>query len=240
MIDMHSHILPQIDDGPVNIDESIKMLKEAYKAGFTDIVSTSHYIENEYCTTKGERKKLIQILEERLKLENIKINIYNGAEAYINTNLSDLISEGTLPTINGTKYLLVELPMNNKIICLNEIINELKNNDIIPIIAHPERYSYVQRDSNILDELIKQGVIFQANYGSIIGKYGNEAKKTVKKLLKNNVIQLLGTDTHRSGSMYTQMEKSIKKITKLVGKDKFEILSDINPLNVIENKEIIR
>ena len=129
MIDMHSHILPQIDDGPVNIDESIKMLKEAYKAGFTDIVSTSHYIVNEYCTTKEERKKLIQILEERLKLENIKINIYNGAEAYINTNLSDLISEGTLPTINGTKYLLVELPMNNKIICLNEIINELKNND---------------------------------------------------------------------------------------------------------------
>ena len=83
MIDMHSHILPQIDDGPVNIDESIKMLKEAYKAGFTDIVSTSHYIVNEYCTTKEERKKLIQILEERLKLENIKINIYNGAEAYI-------------------------------------------------------------------------------------------------------------------------------------------------------------
>ena len=79
MIDMHSHILPQIDDGPVNIDESIKMLKEAYKAGFTDIVSTSHYIVNEYCTTKEERKKLIQILEERLKLENIKINIYNGA-----------------------------------------------------------------------------------------------------------------------------------------------------------------
>ena len=129
MIDMHSHILPQIDDGAVNIDESIKMLKEAYKAGFTDIVSTSHYFENEYCTTKGEREKLIQILEERLKLENIKINIYNGAEAYINTNLGDLISEGILPTINSTKYLLVELPMNNRIIYLNEIINELKNND---------------------------------------------------------------------------------------------------------------
>lgn len=239
MIDMHSHILPGIDDGAKSIEESIEMIKEAYKAGFTAIVSTSHYIEDSYDASKQKRYELIKIIEKRLENENIDITIYNGAEAYVNTNLNDLIKKEELVTINETKYLLIELPMNNKIIYLNEIISELKDNGIIPIIAHPERYSYVQKDPKILNDLIDQGVLFQSNYGSLIGKYGKDAQKAVKKLLKNNMIQLLGTDTHRSNSTYTQMDEIIKKFTKLLGKEKFEILSTVNPLKVIANEKII-
>lgn len=239
MIDMHSHILPEIDDGAKSIEESIEMIKEAYKAGFTGIVSTSHYIEDSYDASKQKRYELIKIIEKRLENENIDITIYNGAEAYVNTNLNDLIKKEELVTINETKYLLIELPMNNKIIYLNEIISELKDNGIIPIIAHPERYSYVQKDPKILNDLIDQGVLFQSNYGSLIGKYGKDAQKAVKKLLKNNMIQLLGTDTHRSNSTYTQMDEIIKKFTKLLGKEKFEILSTVNPLKVIANEKII-
>lgn len=239
MIDMHSHILPEIDDGAKSIEESIEMIKEAYKAGFTAIVSTSHYIEDSYDVSKQKRYELIKIIEKRLENENIDITIYNGAEAYVNTNLNDLIKKEELVTINETKYLLIELPMNNKIIYLNEIISELKDNGIIPIIAHPERYSYVQKDPKILNDLIDQGVLFQSNYGSLIGKYGKDAQKAVKKLLKNNMIQLLGTDTHRSNSTYTQMDEIIKKFTKLLGKEKFEILSTVNPLKVIANEKII-
>ncbi len=239
MIDMHSHILPEIDDGAKSIEESIEMIKEAYKAGFTAIVSTSHYIEDSYDASKQKRYELIKIIEKRLENENIDITIYNGAEAYVNTNLNDLIKKEELVTINETKYLLIELPMNNKIIYLNEIISELKDNGIIPIIAHPERYSYVQKDPKILNDLIDQGVLFQSNYGSLIGKYGKDAQKAVKKLLKNNMIQLLGTDTHRSNSTYTQMDEIIKKFTKLLGKEKFEILSTVNPLKVIANEKII-
>lgn len=239
MIDMHSHILPEIDDGAKSIEESIEMIKEAYKAGFTAIVSTSHYIEDSYDASKQKRYELIKIIEKRLENENIDITIYNGAEAYVSTNLNDLIKKEELVTINETKYLLIELPMNNKIIYLNEIISELKDNGIIPIIAHPERYSYVQKDPKILNDLIDQGVLFQSNYGSLIGKYGKDAQKAVKKLLKNNMIQLLGTDTHRSNSTYTQMDEIIKKFTKLLGKEKFEILSTVNPLKVIANEKII-
>lgn len=238
MIDMHSHILPNIDDGSQSLETSIQMLKEAYDAGFTSVISTSHYIEESWCTSKKEREKLIEEINKKLKEEAVNIKIYNGAEAYVSTNLNKLIKEADLPTINETRYLLMELPMNSEIIYLNEIIYELKADGIIPIIAHPERYSYVQKEPKIIENLVKKGVLFQANYGSIIGKYGRTAEKTVKRLLKNDLIHFLGTDTHRGNSIYTEMEKILKKLTKLIGKEKLEILSNINPQKVLKNEEI--
>lgn len=238
MIDMHSHILPNIDDGSQSIEESVSMLREAKKAGFTAIVSTSHFIEEVYNVSKEEREEIIKKLEERLYDENIDIKIYNAAEAYISTNLNAFIKEEKLPTINGTKYLLIELPMNSEIIYLDRIIEQLKENQIIPIIAHPERYSYVQKNPKILWGLIEEGVLFQSNYGSIIGEYGKTAEKTVKKLLKNNMIHFLGTDAHRSKSIYTKMDEALKKIIKLIGEEKLELLSKVNPQKVLQNQII--
>ena len=178
MIDLHSHILPNIDDGSKSMQETLEMLKEAEKAGFTTIISTSHFIEESYNISKEKREELIKSINEKIILENINIKIYNGAEAYINNNLNELIKIGVIPTINESKYLLMELPMNNKIIYLDQIIYNLKQNNIIPIIAHPERYLYIQKNPNKLIDLIEKGVLFQGNYGSIIGKYGKEAEKT--------------------------------------------------------------
>ena len=155
MIDMHSHILPGIDDGSYSIEESIEIIREAYEAGFTEIISTSHFIEESYNATKKDREELIDMICARLEKENINIKIYNGAEAYITTNLNDFILKGDLPTINGTRYLLIELPMTSQIIYLNDIIYALKSNGIVPIIAHPERYTYVQKNPKMLEELIR-------------------------------------------------------------------------------------
>jgi len=238
MIDVHSHILPEIDDGSQDMKESIQMIKEAYEAGFTDIVSTSHYIEESYNVEKKEREKLIEIIKEELRKENINVKIYNGAEAYISSNLGELIQGEILPTINHTKYLLMELPRHSEIIYLDNMISELIDQGIIPIIAHPERYTYVQKKPKALLDLIEKGVLFQANYGSIIGNYGNEAKKTIKKLLKNNMIHLLGTDSHRKNSIYVQMPIILKKLERLIGKAKLEELCDINPRIVLEGKDL--
>lgn len=238
MIDMHSHVLPGIDDGSYSIEESINMIKEAYEEGFSDIVSTSHYIEESYNANKKDREDLINLLIDRLKEENINVNIYNGAEAYVATNMPELIQEEKLPTINNSKYLLMELPMNSEILYLENIINDLQANGIIPIIAHPERYSYVQKNPKMLYELIEQGVLFQANYASIIGKYGRDAEKTIKKLLKMDIIHFLGSDAHRSRSIYTEMGVITKKLIKVIGKDKFTLLSEENPKKVLENENI--
>ena len=239
MIDMHTHILPGIDDGSGSIEESIKMIKEAKEAGFTEIVSTSHYIEESYNFSKHEREELIKNINKELERENVDIKIYNGAEAYISTNLNQLIEKGEVPTINESKYLLMELPMHSEILYLDNIIYNLRTNGIIPIIAHPERYSYVQKNPKMLQDLINKGVLFQGNYGSIIGRYGKDVEKTLKKLLKNNMIHFLGTDTHRSESVYIQMDKILKKLEKLIGKEKLEFLSKRNPQKILNNEDII-
>lgn len=238
MIDIHSHILSGIDDGAQDIEESIQMLKEAYEIGFTNIISTSHYIEESYTTDKIQREELIKVLQDNLERENINIKIHNGAEAYITPNLKELIEKEKIPTINHTKYVLIELPMHSEIIYLDSIISDLMNQGLIPIIAHPERYSYVQKRPKILSNLIEEGVLFQANYGSIIGNHGREAEKTVRKLLKNNMIHFFGTDSHRGNSVYIQMPIILKKLEKLIGKEKLEQLASINPQIILNNTDI--
>ena len=182
MIDMHSHFLPQIDDGSRNVEETFQMIKEARKAGFTAIVSTSHYISDTYEFNKEERREIINAISSNLSKEDIDIKLYNGAEVYIDVDIIEKIKNETIPKINNSKYLLIELPMQTQMLSADDIIHTILSNNIVPIIAHPERYKYVQDNPNILIDYIEKGVLFQANFASIIGYYGNSAKKTVIKL----------------------------------------------------------
>ena len=160
MIDMHSHFLPQIDDGSRSVEETFQMIKEASKAGFTAIVSTSHYIENTYDFNKEERREIINAISSNLSKENVDIKLYNGAEVYIDADITGKIKDGIIPKINNSKYLLMELPMQNQMLSADDIIHNLLSNNIIPIIAHPERYKYVQENPNVLISYIEKGVLF--------------------------------------------------------------------------------
>lgn len=238
MIDFHSHILPAIDDGSRDIDETYDMLREAKEAGFSAIISTSHYIEESYNCNKEEREKIISNLQRGLEQKNIDLKIYNGAEAYVSRDLNLQIKENKVPTINNSKYVLFELPMNTKVLFLEDAIYNLLSMNIIPIIAHPERYTFVQEDPNALLELIEKGVLFQMNYGSVSGLYGKNIKKTAMKLLKANMIHFLGTDAHRHHSIYTNMNELKDNIIKIIGEEKFKELSEENPNHVINNEDI--
>ena len=237
MIDFHSHILPGIDDGSRNIEQSILMVNEAKDAGFTKIISTSHYMENHYECDAKKRRQLIRQLQENV--ENIEL--YLGNEIYITNNMIELLSNGQASSINNTKYVLFEFPliatkpMNDK-----EVIYRLVENGYVPVIAHPERYPFIQENPDYLFELEDMGVLFQSNYGSIIGMYGIKAKKTLKKLLKNDLISFFGSDVHRPEQVYNKMPKIIKKLKKIISDDKFEELSEINPQKVLNNEDIIK
>lgn len=238
MIDLHSHIIPKIDDGSGSIEETFNILKEAVSNGFTDIISTSHYIENYYEADIEERKAWINALQMNLNEKNIPINLYIGTEAYASLNLNKLIKNKKVATLNNSKYVLFELPMNSQPKYLEEIIYNILDLKLIPIIAHPERYIYVQQDPNMLIELINKGVLFQSNFGSIVGVYGKSAKNTVRKLLKSNMIHFLGTDTHKQNTIYPIMNEILNKLEKTIGKDKIKELTEKNPRLVLEDKRI--
>lgn len=238
MIDFHSHIIYGVDDGAKNIEMSIQILKEAQKVGVTDIILTPHYLKNYYTENKKEIEKRKEQLEKKLQEENIKVNLYQANEVYITDDMVELINNGTISTINNTKYVLFELPMSTETLNLKTVIYSLLENGNVPIIAHPERYVYIQKEPNMLIELIEDGVLFQMNIGSILGQYGKNAQKTAQKLIKYNMVHFLGTDTHRPNMIYNRINEAIEKLSKIASKEQLENLLTNNAKKVLQNEKI--
>lgn len=239
MIDFHSHIIPNIDDGSTSMKDTINMINEARQAGFTEIISTSHYIQKYYDLDCFEREKILDIIKKKVsEKKEINIKLYLGSEIYFTPEIIELVKNKKASTINNTRYLLFELPMNTKPLFVKEMVYELMQNGYIPIIAHPERYSYVQENIRYIEELAGMGVLFQSNYGSIIGMYGNSAKKTLKKLLKNNLISFLGSDVHRTGQIYPKIPKALKKLRKILSIEELEKLTTLNAQKVLKDEDL--
>lgn len=234
MIDMHSHILPNIDDGAKSIEEANNLIQEAKNAGFDGIVSTSHYIEGFYETDVESRKSIVN---ELIKVNN-NFPIYLGNEIYLSENMIGLLKEKKVTTLNDTKYVLFEMPLNGIPMGLDNMVYDMLQNKLIPILAHPERYLSVQQNPEIIYSLIEKGVLMQGNYGSIIGCYGTKAQILIKKLLENNMLHFLGSDVHRAKTIYTKMPQILGKLNKIVGEESLEKLVSINPKLALENEKI--
>ena len=229
MIDFHSHILPNVDDGSRSIDETFNLIKEAKEAGFEGIICTSHYMENYYETDRPEREVWINAIHENLKNKNIEMNLYLGNEIYMSDNIIKLLEDGKATTMNDTSYVLFELPLNVEPMNLYDMVYEMQQYKIVPILAHPERYSFVQKEPEIVYDLIQKGVLMQSNYGSILGRYGEKAELISRKLLENNMVHFLGSDVHKPNTIYPRIGEALDIIKELVGREKLEELTTINP-----------
>lgn len=238
MIDIHTHILPGIDDGSKDIMQTMQMIKEAELAGFTDIITTSHYIENEYDVGKVDRQSLIDAIQNEINKEEINIILHNGAEAFITNSLVDLVEDNEIPTLADSRYVLFELPMHMNVLYLDRVIEELITSKYRPIIAHPERYDIVKENPNMAIKWVKNGVLLQANYSSIIGNYGVDAKNTLLKLLDANAIHFLGTDTHTPNTKYIQINEMLEEYKKVIGEEKLEELTKLNPNKILNDEKI--
>ena len=238
MIDFHTHIIPNIDDGSRSIDETINLIKEAKEAGFEGIVLTSHYIENYYETNVPERDVWVKAIVDTLKNKGVDIDLYLANEIYLTENMMQLLIDGKASTINNSSYVLFEMPLNVEPMNLYDVIYSLEENKLIPVLAHPERYSFVQKEPELINDLIDKGVLMQANYGSILGRYGQKAEFIVKKFFENNMIHFLGSDVHRKNSIYVRIPEMIKKLEKIISKEKIEELTTVNPSKVLQNTKI--
>lgn len=238
MIDFHTHIIPNIDDGSRSIEETFNLIQEAKEAGFEGIILTSHYIENYYETDVPERDIWVKAISDNLKLKGIETNLYLGNEIYMSGNIMDLLIDGKASTINNSSYVLFEMPLNAEPMNLYDVIYSLQENKLIPVLAHPERYSFIQKEPELVYDLIQKGVLMQANYGSILGQYGEKAEIIVRKFLENNMIHFLGSDVHRQNSIYKRIPQALAQIKEIVGEEKLKELTTINPKLALENKRI--
>ena len=234
MKDLHCHIIYGVDDGSRNIDESMELLRNAHKQGMTDMIFTPHYMEEtDYVCNNEDKLNIFNTIKDKMNEENIPINIYLGNEVFFTKEFLKLLAKDEILTLNNSKYLLFELPFHNQIIGLADIVYEMKVAGYIPILAHPERYSYFQKNPHLLDELKKEGLLFQCNYASILGNYGIASKKLLKYLLKKEYVDYFGTDIHHINKTFVtdNFDKIKKHIIKITGEEYFqEIINNCDNL----------
>ena len=207
--------------------------------GFTDIILTPHYITDYYENSGKNIKLLKNSLQKIVDEQQIGIRLHEGMEVYLAEEIETLIKNGEIITLANSNYILIEFPMNSIARYVDDILFLLKNMGYQVIIAHPERYKFVQEDIGYAQKWVEHGCLLQANYGSIVESYGKEAKKTLKKLLKLNLISFLGTDTHRQGTIYSEIPLILKKLKKYISEEKIYELTEINPKKILENEVII-
>lgn len=236
MIDIHSHIIPGIDDGSKNIKMTIDMLKRAQEDGTTDIVATPHFFRGYGEAPYSEVKDLAKHFNELAKEEGLNINIHYGQEVYYSESLLNDFKEGLIGTINDSKYMLIELDMREFDRDVLDTIYELQVMGIQPIIAHPERYRYIINDPSMINRFIKEGALFQMNAGSIIGNFGQRVKKTAEVLLDKEIYSFIGSDAHNDINRTTGISQGINAAADR--KKIYRKLFNENGYRLINNEEV--
>lgn len=209
MIDIHSHILPNIDDGSSSKEMTLEMLRQAVEDGTKSIVATPHFCRGYGESTYAEVKDLVKDIKKLAKDEGIEINIYHGQEIYYSESMLEDYNEGIIGTINDSKYMLFELPMTMEPDeNVFNIIYELQLKGIVLILAHPERYKFVINNPERINRFIEEGILFQVNSGSIMGKFGDKVRKTANILLENGIYNFIGSDAHNDTSRKTEISEA--------------------------------
>jgi protein-tyrosine phosphatase len=232
VIDIHCHILPEIDDGPSNIMESIEMAKIASRDGIKKIVATPH-IKDTLHSVKTI-KKSIEVLNNRLTEIGIPIEIVQGAD--VNAMLDLSLLEGY--TINNTDYILIEfphshLPKNAKEILFNMMIKGYR-----PIITHPERNLSVIKNPNLLFELLGPGSLVQITADSLTGAFGVDIQECAFYLLERETVSFIATDAHSSYQRQPILSEGLKVAERIIGKEKAAKLVTLNPEEVLAGRTL--
>lgn len=194
-VDIHSHLLPQIDDGSQSLKESIEIIKKFKLLGYTKLITTPHIISDFYPNNREIITEKLLLVQEQLKLENIDIVLEAGAEYYVDMPFLALIEEGELMTFMGN-YVLFETSYTEKPIILEPVISSLIKKGYIPVLAHPERYQYLHHNLELYKTLKAQGVLFQVNAKSLYDKSKSPYKIAIK-LINLGLVDFIGSDAHR-------------------------------------------
>lgn len=192
-VDMHSHVLPGIDDGAQTPEDSIALVKKMVSSGIKKIIATPHIMADYYKNTPETINKALDILKAELEKEKIEVELRAAAEHYFDEYFEVLINKDRLMTM-GDNYVLFEFSFIGQPPNAISIIQKLKDKGYKPILAHPERYQYMDLEG--LTGLHNWGIDFQLNTNSLVGYYGKESKKMAEQLIDNHLIDFVSSDMH--------------------------------------------
>ncbi|MEA3386354.1 MAG: CpsB/CapC family capsule biosynthesis tyrosine phosphatase [Thermodesulfobacteriota bacterium] len=245
MIDLHCHILPNLDDGPREWQESLEMCKIAFRDGIHTIVATPHIKPGVY---EPEKKLILSRIKElniRIKQTNwvtgsVPLTILPGAEVHLQPDIISKIDDVAINPLTGPiRYFCLELPDYFLFPRVKELIQELISKDIVPILTHPERNLTIMRNKKILFEFIKAGVLSQVTAMSITGEFNREIQKITRKMITSGLVHIIASDAHSRDWRPPILSRAVEETAKIIGIDRAEKMVRNIPQAVIEGKEIV-
>ncbi|MBO9674980.1 MAG: histidinol phosphatase [Sphingobacteriaceae bacterium] len=198
-VDMHSHILPGIDDGSPDVATSVHFVKSLQELGFNQLICTPHIYKELYPNTPETISSVKTSLQMALDSENISVKLSAGAEYMVD---QDFTLDGHLCTLDQ-KHLLIEMSYLSESPGINQTIFDIEIKGYRPVLAHPERYTFYFKDKNRLKRFKEKGCLLQLNLLSVLGYYGRDVKQSAEILLKEKMYDLAGTDLHHDKHLST-------------------------------------
>ncbi|UCE06110.1 MAG: histidinol-phosphatase [bacterium] len=236
LVDIHSHILPYIDDGADDWDSSLIMLKNAEAEGIFAIVATPHILHHNDFKMEPKIISSYKELCQRSKKAGLKIKIYLGCEIYAQPDIS---LNNKIATLNSNKkYFLVEFPMNNIPQYVPDQFFNFIVDDQIPIVAHPERNIGFQKRPQLVYEYVQRGALMQINEGSLRGQYGEMAKLLAFKMIENNLAHFVASDGHMPNGRTVTLAEGFKIVDDKFGRVTSNLLFYFNPIKAIQGVPI--
>jgi len=238
MIDLHSHILPGIDDGAADLDASLVMARIAAADGITRMACTPHIVpglyENSFETIAPALAKLTQALLDR----GIPLQLVIGADVHIAPDLDVSLASGIVPTLNRTRYFLLEPPHHILPPKLEEVTARLIKASFVPIITHPERLTWLKAHYGVIESLNGMGCLIQVTADSITGGFGKEAQYLAHRLLDERRVDIIATDCHGPVHRRPVLTQARQAVTDRLGETEARAMVVERPSAILENRVI--
>ncbi len=241
LADIHCHILPGIDDGPAGMGETVDMARVLLALGYSHVIATPH-VQNIFHNVEDIYELTARVQDLLLDM-GLPLTVLPGAEALINPDLPELFSQKAIPTLNRTRYALIEFPIFEPFPEYTEgVFFQLIKQGLIPIIAHPERNRCFQQDIGLVGRLIKHGALVQLDQNSLTGAYGQEALEVGRQLLRSNAVSFVSSNLHRvsfkrsyTGLQREKMVTAWHRVRKIAGRQGLDEIYFENPDCLIKN-----
>ena len=235
MIDLHCHILPGIDDGAPNREVALAMARCAVADGITVTACTPHIYPGLYDNCRADIARAITAFQQVLEEEGIALRLVIGADTHLAPDLSSAIREGRVPTLNGSRYLLLEPPHHSVPPRFEESVFNLRTAGIIPVITHPERLSWIESHYSSFEKLVKGGAWMQITSGSLTGRFGKRPKYWGERMLDEGLVHILATDSHHIDRRPPLLAEGRDAAATRLGEDEAWHLVRTRPQGIIDD-----
>ncbi|HMT14731.1 MAG TPA: capsular biosynthesis protein [Aestuariivirga sp.] len=236
VIDLHSHILPGVDDGSPDLETSLAMARMAVADGIQVMAATPHFMPGMYDNEAGDIRRRVDQFNQNLTEAGIDLAVVTGSDAHIRPDFLPLVRDGQILSLNGSRYVLFEPPHNIMPQRMEDMLFNIVMLGFVPILTHPERLKWIEQHYDVVQRLGDSGVWMQITGGSLTGRFGRRPQYWAERMLNEGRIHILATDAHNLTSRPPILSDAVRVAEAAVGMDEARNLVLVRPVNILDNE----